>query len=83
MKLTILGYIRRFSKWTMEYRSKEFDQWCYLNRIKEEYARSGKPTDNTNIESFDRTFGIEFLNTHCVPSEHFGHVSKFPRYSLN
>ncbi len=51
-----------------EFRSKEFDQWCYVNQIQIEYSRPGKPTDNANIESFNGTFRTECLNSHYFES---------------
>jgi putative transposase len=51
-----------------EFRSKEFDRWCYQNKIQIEYSRPGKPTDNANIESFNGTFRSECLNSHYFES---------------
>jgi putative transposase len=39
-----------------EFRSKELDQWCYENNIRRIFFRTGKPTDNCHIESFNGTF---------------------------
>ena len=39
-----------------EFTSKRLDQWAYLNNVKLDFSRPGKPTDNALIESFDGRF---------------------------
>ena len=38
------------------------DLWAYLNKIKLDFSRPGKPTDNAFIESFNGKFRAECLN---------------------
>jgi putative transposase len=45
-----------------EFISKEFDKWAYENKVVLDYSRSGKPTDNPFIESFNGSFRDECLN---------------------
>ncbi|MFC1614179.1 IS3 family transposase [Gemmatimonadota bacterium] len=47
-----------------EFRSKVLDQWSYLNKVKLDFSRPGKPTDNAMIESFNSRFRAECLNEH-------------------
>lgn len=47
-----------------EFISKEFDLWAYSNKVKLDYSRPGKPTDNPYIESFNGKFRQECLNQH-------------------
>lgn len=44
------------------------DQWAYVNGVKLEFSRLGKPTDNAVIESFNGRFRDECLNTHWFES---------------
>lgn len=44
------------------------DLWAYHNKVKIEFSRPGKPTDNAFIESFNGTFRDECLNTHWFES---------------
>lgn len=46
-----------------EFISRALDTWAYLNKVKLEYSRHGKPTDNAHIESFNGSFRSECLNT--------------------
>lgn len=45
-----------------EFTSKRMDQWAYLNNVKIDFSRPGKPTDNALIESFSGRFREECLN---------------------
>ena len=47
--------IRNSSVWSM-------DLWAYLNEVKLDFSRPGKPTDNAFIESFNGKFRAECLN---------------------
>jgi putative transposase len=38
------------------------DLWAYLNKVKLDFSRPGKPTDNAFIESFNGKFRTECLN---------------------
>ena len=38
------------------------DLWAYLNKVKLDFSRPGKPTDNPFIESFNGKFRAECLN---------------------
>jgi putative transposase len=45
-----------------EFTSKKLDQWAYLNNVKLDFSRPGKPTDNALIESFNGRLREECLN---------------------
>lgn len=45
-----------------EFTSKVLDQWAYLNGVKLDFSRPGKPTDNAFIESFNGRLREECLN---------------------
>ena len=47
-----------------EFSSRVLDLWAYQNRVRIDFSRPGKPTDNAHIESFNGTFRNECLNTH-------------------
>ena len=47
-----------------EFISKEVDLWAYVNGVKLDFSRPGKPTDNAFIESFNGRFRQECLNQH-------------------
>lgn len=47
-----------------EFISKELDLWAYSNKVKLDYSRPGKPTDNAFIESFNSRIRQECLNQH-------------------
>jgi len=47
-----------------EFTSRAFDHWAYLNRVKLEFSRPGKPTDNAFIESFNAQVRRECLTQH-------------------
>lgn len=46
-----------------ELTSRIVDLWAYQHRVKLDYSRPGKPTDNAYIESFNGTLRRECLNT--------------------
>jgi putative transposase len=45
-----------------EFISKDVDLWAYWNKVKMDFSRPGKPTDNAYIESFNARFRLECLN---------------------
>ena len=45
-----------------EFTSRSMDLWAYLNKVKLDFSRPGKPTDNPFIESFNGKFRSECLN---------------------
>ena len=45
-----------------EFTSKAMDLWAYLNGVKLDFSRPGKPTDNPFIESFNGRLRAECLN---------------------
>ncbi|NOY29151.1 MAG: transposase family protein [Planctomycetes bacterium] len=45
-----------------EFVSKSLDWWAYFNKVKLDFSRPGKPTDNAFIESFNGKFRNECLN---------------------
>ncbi len=51
-----------------EFISKDVDLWAYWNKVKLEFSRPGKPTDNATIESFNARFRQECLNVHWFMS---------------
>lgn len=44
--------------------SKDLNLWAYQNGVTLDFSRSGKPTDNAFIESFNGSLRAECLNTH-------------------
>jgi putative transposase len=51
-----------------EFISRALDAWVYFNKVKLEYSRPGKPTDNPHIESFNGSLRDECLNIHWFMS---------------
>lgn len=51
-----------------EFTSQILDLWAYHNKVKIDFSRPGKPTDNAFIESFNGTFRDECLNAHWFES---------------
>jgi putative transposase len=47
-----------------EFISKSLDWWAYFNKVKLDFSRPGKPTDNAVIESFNGRLRQECLNEH-------------------
>lgn len=45
-----------------EFTSKELDTWSYLNDVKLDFIRPGKPVENCYIESFNGKLRDEYLN---------------------
>ena len=45
-----------------EFISRSLDLWAYLNGVKLDFSRTGKPTDNAFIESFNGRLRDECLN---------------------
>jgi putative transposase len=45
-----------------EFTSRSMDLWAYLNKVKLDFSRPSKPTDNAFIESFNGKFRAECLN---------------------
>jgi putative transposase len=45
-----------------EFADRLLDQWAYLNRVKLDFSRPGKPTDNAFIEAFNARLRAECLN---------------------
>ena len=51
-----------------EFTSKALDPWAYRNKLKLDYTRPGKPTDNGFIESFNAQVRRECLSQHYFSS---------------
>lgn len=51
-----------------EFCSASMDLWAYANRVRIDFSRRGKPTDNAFIESFNGKFREECLNSHWFES---------------
>ncbi len=47
-----------------EFISKDVDLWAYWNKMKLDFSRPGKPTDNATVESFNSRFRQRCLNMH-------------------
>jgi putative transposase len=47
-----------------EFVSRALDAWAYRNRVKLEFSRPGKPTDNAPVESFNARLRAECLSCH-------------------
>ena len=45
-----------------EFTSRRLDQWAYLNNVRLDFSRPGKPTDNGLIEAFNGRLRAECLN---------------------
>lgn len=45
-----------------EFISRALDLWAYMNGVKLDFSRPGKPTDNAFVESFNGKFRAECLN---------------------
>jgi len=45
-----------------EFTSKSMGLWAYLNKVRLDFSRPGRPTDNAFIESFNGKFRAECLN---------------------
>ena len=54
-----------------EFTSRVLDEWCYQRKVKLDFIRPGKPTENGFIESFNGRLRDECLNvTEFVSLEH-------------
>jgi len=49
-----------------EFISKVMDKWAYERGVELDFSRPGKPTDNVNVESFNRRLRWECLNATLV-----------------
>ena len=47
-----------------EFTSKSLDHWAYWNRVKLDFSRPGKPTDNAHVEAFNSLVRRECLSQH-------------------
>ena len=47
-----------------EFTGQAMNMWAYINGVKIDFSRSGKPTDNAFVESFNGTLRAECLDTH-------------------
>jgi putative transposase len=47
-----------------EFISRALDAWAYRNRVKLEFSRPGKPTDNAPVEAFNARLRAECLSQH-------------------
>jgi len=47
-----------------EFAGRIFDLWAYHHRVRIDLSRSGKPTDNCFIETFNGSLRDECLNVH-------------------
>ena len=47
-----------------EFTSKALDHWAYWNRVKLDFSRPGRPTDNAHIEAFNSVLRRECLSQH-------------------
>jgi putative transposase len=47
-----------------EFTSRALDHWAYQNRVRLDFTRPGKPTDNAHIESFNGRLRQECLSQH-------------------
>lgn len=47
-----------------EFTSRAMDQWAWLNNVRLDFSRPGKPTENAYIESFNGRVRQECLNQH-------------------
>jgi putative transposase len=45
-----------------EFTGRRLDQWAYLNQVRLDFSRRGKPTDNGLIEAFNGRLRAECLN---------------------
>ena len=51
-----------------EFVGRALDLWAYVNRVRIDFSRPGKPTDNADVESFNGRFRDECLNSHWFVS---------------
>lgn len=51
-----------------EFCSQSVDMWAYHHKVRMDFSRPGKPTDNAHVESFNGTLRRECLNAHWFES---------------
>ena len=51
-----------------EFSGRLLDLWAYHHKVRIDFSRPGKPTDNSYVESFNGSFRDECLNTHWFES---------------
>jgi putative transposase len=51
-----------------EFSGRLLDLWAYHHKVRIDFSRPGKPTDNCYVESFNGSFRDECLNTHGFES---------------
>lgn len=51
-----------------EFVGRALDLWAYVNKVKIDFSRPGKPTDNAHVESFNGRLRDECLNSHWLVS---------------
>lgn len=51
-----------------KFTSRALDEWAYRNKVKLDFTRPGKPTDNAYIESFNGKFRLDCLNQNWFTS---------------
>jgi putative transposase len=51
-----------------EFTGRALDQWTYANKVRLDFSRPGKPTDNGLIEAFNGRLRAECLNEHWLLS---------------
>jgi putative transposase len=47
-----------------EFVGRALDLWAYVNKVRIDFSRPGKPTDNAHVESFNGRLRDECLNSH-------------------
>ena len=47
-----------------EFATQAMDLWAYRNRVRIDFSRPGKLTDNAFVESFNGTLRAEYLDAH-------------------
>ena len=61
---------RLFCENGSEFCSQIVDLWAYQHKVRIDFSRPGKPTDNAHVESFNATLRRECLNAHWFESLH-------------
>ena len=51
-----------------EFVGRSLDLWAYLNKVRIDFSRPGRPTDNAHVESFNGRLREECLNSHWFVS---------------
>jgi putative transposase len=47
-----------------EFAGRDLDKWAHHNKVKLQFSRPGKPTDNAMIETFNAKVRAECLDQH-------------------